>query len=505
MTHGHRVITGHDLRHGLAALGIEAGDHVLVHSSLSSFGRVRGGANTLIDALLGTVGPQGTVMMPAFGSTDAVFDAEKSETTLGAVPRAFWKRAEAVRSRHPLASVAAIGAEADALVRHHEKAATAHGHGTPFHRLYELRGKVLLLGVDQDRSTFLHTAEALARLPYLRPHKARFKDAQGKTRTRTWKFFPGPHRDFIGLQAWLDAEGLTRKLKIGSCMAQAMPCRALLDALLRRLETEPDLFLSANRQMHDGVWQRADILRARWAALSFEMVADSRFAGRCGEEIIDNLARSGLDRVLLSSIGDVPWPGLNQTRRKWVLRGFRDAKVHIAALKVPVLVPREALDLVSEAGAGRLVVPSTACPEAVETVAARGVDVLVENVAVGSESMCRLLDAMQRRKACRNVQLAFNPLGFAQACEHPFLQSFRTPLKRQIGMLFVNDGMATGRRTSLEQGVAEIKELLSVLHCRSFDGMVALQATEPSTFVDTATACMDILEEIGACPRGLST
>jgi len=49
---------------GLRALGLGAGDLVVVHSSLSSFGWVDGGADAVIDALLAAVAPGGTVVMP---------------------------------------------------------------------------------------------------------------------------------------------------------------------------------------------------------------------------------------------------------------------------------------------------------------------------------------------------------------------------------------------------------------------------------------------------------
>ena len=49
---------------GLYALGIAPGSKLLVHSSLSSFGYVEGGANAVIDAFLDMVGVQGTLLVP---------------------------------------------------------------------------------------------------------------------------------------------------------------------------------------------------------------------------------------------------------------------------------------------------------------------------------------------------------------------------------------------------------------------------------------------------------
>lgn len=45
-------ITRGAIRHGLAEVGLGGGEVVLVHSSLSAFAHVEGGADTVIEALL---------------------------------------------------------------------------------------------------------------------------------------------------------------------------------------------------------------------------------------------------------------------------------------------------------------------------------------------------------------------------------------------------------------------------------------------------------------------
>lgn len=54
-----------DIISGLLDLGLTSGDEIEVHSSLSSFGYVDGGAETVIFALKEVVGECGSIFMPA--------------------------------------------------------------------------------------------------------------------------------------------------------------------------------------------------------------------------------------------------------------------------------------------------------------------------------------------------------------------------------------------------------------------------------------------------------
>lgn len=60
-----KTITKQDIIKGLLDLGLKSGDEIEVHSSLSSFGYVDGGAETVIAALKEVVGENGSIFMPA--------------------------------------------------------------------------------------------------------------------------------------------------------------------------------------------------------------------------------------------------------------------------------------------------------------------------------------------------------------------------------------------------------------------------------------------------------
>jgi aminoglycoside 3-N-acetyltransferase len=177
-----------DLVRGWERIGLSDGMTVIVHSSLSSFGTVTGGARTVVTSLLAAVGPRGTIAMPAFTpqvsdpapGTLGVPDTATCErrdavplfhpglpSQMGAIPEAFRKLPGSVRSAHPQVSVSAHGPHADHIVASHPLG-FAVGPNSPFDRLRDLEAHILLVGVGHNRNTFLHHAETLSRVRRLK-------------------------------------------------------------------------------------------------------------------------------------------------------------------------------------------------------------------------------------------------------------------------------------------------------------------------------------------------
>ncbi len=64
----------------LRSLGVREGAVLLVHTSFRGIGPLEGGADGLIDALMASLGPQGTLVMPTMTDGETVFDPRATPT-----------------------------------------------------------------------------------------------------------------------------------------------------------------------------------------------------------------------------------------------------------------------------------------------------------------------------------------------------------------------------------------------------------------------------------------
>lgn len=153
----------------LKKIGINAGDTVLLHSSLKRVGYVDGGASAVIKAFQEAVSADGTLVIPTYqmlGSmyntcleADYIFDPRTAGTSIGAIPDAFLKCPDVYRSIHPTHSVSATGKHAKFITEAHHLAASTFGADSPWDRLLKVDGKIFMLGLYMGRNTFSHVLE----------------------------------------------------------------------------------------------------------------------------------------------------------------------------------------------------------------------------------------------------------------------------------------------------------------------------------------------------------
>jgi aminoglycoside 3-N-acetyltransferase len=204
------LLTRSRLAHDLENLGLGPGELVMVHCRMSALGRVVGGAETIVRALLEVVGPGGTLVAYTgwqdappddIGSLDEAarrtyleehppYDPRValSSRDHGRIPEALRTWPGSRHSGHPEAGVAAIGPLADAITASHPYD-DAYGAGTPYARLVELGGRVAMLGAPLETATLVHHAEAIAKVPGKRRVSYGMPILVGNPGERVWRTF----------------------------------------------------------------------------------------------------------------------------------------------------------------------------------------------------------------------------------------------------------------------------------------------------------------------------
>ena len=122
----------------------------------------------------------------AYRAEPPVFDLATAEVDrdYGRIPERVRTWPGAQRSAHPEASVVAVGPRARWLTAEHP-AGDGYGAGSPFARLVEADGQVLMLGAPLETVTLLHHAEAIARAPGKRRVTFEITIADGTTQSFT--------------------------------------------------------------------------------------------------------------------------------------------------------------------------------------------------------------------------------------------------------------------------------------------------------------------------------
>lgn len=241
--------TSGQIAEDLRTLGVKPGGLLLVHSSYKALGPVAGGLDAVFAGLRLALGEEGTLLFPALsylhvGREQPVFDVRRTPSCVGILPETFRQLPGVRRSLHPTHSVCAQGPRAAELTQGHGQDRTPCGAQSPFRRLTERGGQILLLGCGLLPNTTMHTLEELAGAPYLfepEPIEYTLIDCDGKASTavhRRHTHFP-QHYDRV--RDPLLGHGL-REGQVLQARCHLFEADALRDCALRMMKQDPTAF-----------------------------------------------------------------------------------------------------------------------------------------------------------------------------------------------------------------------------------------------------------------------
>lgn len=242
------------------SVGLKKGDIVLVHSSLKSIGEtVEGGPDGIIDALIETVGNEGTILMPTFTGNELlsyknppVFDVNKTPCWTGIIPETFRQRKDVIRSLHPTHSVAVWGSKSRYFVFGHEESLTPCGWDTPFGKLIKHDGKVLFIGVGLECNTLFHTCEEIAGVSYhLQKEPVVAKIILDDNNIKTVKikihwYNENAIRDFTKLEPLFVEKKILTYAKLGKATLRLLLAKPMYEITMELLKSDPEVLLKKN-------------------------------------------------------------------------------------------------------------------------------------------------------------------------------------------------------------------------------------------------------------------
>ena len=245
------VVSREDVEKALKYVGLGPNMNVMVHASLSSFGYLIGGARTVVDVLMEMITKEGTIIMPTHTSDNTdpsswqnppavpgvweelrenmpAYNPEQSDLWyMGSITENFRHREGVVFSNHPTTSFAAWGRYARVLCNRHSLHFPL-AEESPVARLYELKGHVLLIGVDFSKATCLHLGEYRTEARPIRVESTCMLE-KGE---RVWKKYLDLDLDseeFEKVREELEKKNLIRETTVGSCRIQLFPVNNAVD------------------------------------------------------------------------------------------------------------------------------------------------------------------------------------------------------------------------------------------------------------------------------------
>lgn len=239
--------------------GLQKGDTVFISSDITAIGEIcmvhgeKFKSNELLDAVIETIGPTGTILLPTYNwgfCHGETFDYKKTKGKTGILGNAALRREDFKRTQHPIYSFAVWGKDQEYLCALQNK--SAFEEDSPFGYLRRNHAINIIINVPLEHSfTFTHYVEQMMEHEleiHYRYHKdftSVYRDADGREETRTYSMFvryldlePIPSRG-DELQKTLQDAGTLTLIQINGVVFKRIDLAASVPAIIEYLKVGP--------------------------------------------------------------------------------------------------------------------------------------------------------------------------------------------------------------------------------------------------------------------------
>lgn len=251
------MFTKEFLKQQLRDMGLCPTDTVTIHTSMKAIGEVEGGADTVIDAFCEYL-DEGLFLVPTHTwsyvrRSQPIYDVRSTPACIGALPRVAANREDGYRSLHPTHSLWGHGKDAEGYLQGEERLLTPCAPHSAYGRLADVGAKILLIGVGNDKNTFIHAVEEMGDVPNRLsedPLELTVIDREGKEisvpmRRHFCTESSDVSRQFVNFEPALIACGAQTLGKLGNAEVRIVDARKCREVILRILSrADHDLCIS---------------------------------------------------------------------------------------------------------------------------------------------------------------------------------------------------------------------------------------------------------------------
>ncbi len=256
------MVTKKELIADLKRIGVRKGMDLLVHSSLKRTGPVQDGPDAIIECMLEAIGPGGTLLMPTVSGrvtpAQPVFHVEHTPSSVGYLTNLFRQKRGALRSLHPVHSVAAMGPKAEFYTQGHLAVNTPWSPESPYGKLMRNNGWILFVGVDLNVNSCFHALEIEALIRGIHTEKADTLfviDYDGLLHQTEHHWHCRKAQFFMDMEHIVFESHALTYGQIGAGISRLVDAAAMRETILPLIKKNPDIIVRRGSDQDHYVWQ----------------------------------------------------------------------------------------------------------------------------------------------------------------------------------------------------------------------------------------------------------